>query len=93
MTERKRFKSTDELTPAEHLLTLQAKRRGAPVPKFEHGEYSKAKIQALRDAGLDQEADEHEAAATTPPGVSGQLSHIRRHAGTQAKAGRSPRAA
>jgi hypothetical protein len=92
MTER--YKKADELTPSEHLLTLQAKRRGAPVPKFTTGAYSKARIQALRDAGLDQEADEYEAAATTPPGVAGQLAHIRRQPhGTQAKAGRSPRAA
>ena len=84
----KRFKEMDELSAAEHVLILRAKRRGAPVPKFEHGEYSKAKIQAFRDAGLEEEADEHEAAATTPPGVAGQLEHIRRQ---HAAPGRLPR--
>lgn len=91
MTER-RYKTADELSASEHLLILRAKRRGAPVPKFEAGSYSRAKIQALRDAGLDQEADEHEEqqeqAAPKSPG--GHLQHIRRHA---APPGRSPRAA
>jgi hypothetical protein len=91
MTER-RYKETSELTSAEHLLVLRAKRRGAPVPKFEHGEYSKAKIQALRDAGLDQEADEHEEQQerAEPKSVGGHLQHIRRQ---HAAPGRSPRRA
>jgi hypothetical protein len=80
MTERKRFKAADELTAAEHLLVLRAKRRGAPVPKFEAGEYSKAKIQALRDAGLEEEAVEHEEAQeqAAPESVGGHLKAIRR---------------
>jgi hypothetical protein len=79
MTER-RYKETSELTSAEHFLVLRAKRRGAPVPKFEHGEYSKAKIQALRDAGLEEEAAEHEEAQeqAEPKSPAGHFAHIRR---------------
>jgi hypothetical protein len=92
MTERKRFKSTDELSPGEHLLLIRAKRRGQPVPKFEAGAYSKAKIAALKDAGLDQEAAELEEAQekTEPKSPAGHLAHIRRQ---HAAPGRSPRAA
>jgi hypothetical protein len=70
-----RYKKPAELSAAEHLLVLRAKRRGAPVPRFEHGEYSKAKIQALRDVGLDQEADEHEEQQerAEPKSVGGHL--------------------
>ena len=78
MTER--FKKAEELTSAEHFLVLRAKRRGAPVPKFEAGEYSKAKIAALKDAGLDQEAAELEEQQekTEPKSPAGHFAHIRR---------------
>jgi len=92
MTER-RYLETSELTSAQHLEVLHARRLGLPRPKFERADYRAAKVAALRDHGLEEEADEAEEAAAAPKSVSGHLQHIRRQHGAQAKAGRSPRAA
>lgn len=93
MTERKRFKAADELSAGEHLAILRAKRVGAPRPKFESGDYRKRKVEALRVAGLEDEADEQEEAAqeqAAPKSPAAHLAHIRRQ---HAAPGRSPRAA
>ena len=58
----KRYKTDDELTTDEHLRVEQAAARGEPAPKFETAEYREARADALRYAGLDEEADEVEAA-------------------------------
>jgi hypothetical protein len=85
-----RYKGPEELSSAEHLLILRAKKRGLPTPKFERGAYSKAKIQVLRDAGLDQEADEQEEQREqpVPRSVEGHSKAIRRE---HAAPGRLPR--
>jgi hypothetical protein len=91
MTERKRrFKTSDELDPGEHLAVIRAKRVGAPTPKFERGDYRAAKVAALRDHGLEEEAEQLEEAAAVPKSPAGHLAHIRRQ---HAAPGRSPRAA
>jgi hypothetical protein len=54
----RRYKQPDELTVDEHVQTVRAQNRGEPTPKFEREEYLLERTAALRDAGLDEEADE-----------------------------------
>jgi hypothetical protein len=62
----KRFKDEDELDGDELLQTVQARRRGDDPPQFERKEYRQHKADALREAGLDAEADELETAEAGP---------------------------
>jgi hypothetical protein len=79
MTEpKRRFKDKSELNPSEHLALIRAKRHGQPAPKFEREDYRAAKVAALRDHGLAEEADETEEAAAVPKSVAGHLQTIRR---------------
>jgi hypothetical protein len=57
MTTRRRYKSPGELTPNEHLAAIQAERQGEAV-HFETTAYKTARVQALGDAGLHEEAAE-----------------------------------
>jgi hypothetical protein len=92
MTER-RYLETSELSSAQHLEVLHARRVGGRIPRFERAEYRAQKIEALSAAGLEDEAEEIAEAAAVPKSVGGHLAHIRRQPGAQARAGRSPRAA
>jgi hypothetical protein len=92
MTER-RYLETSELTPAQILEVLHARRIGARAPRFERASYRAQKAEALKDGGLLEEAAELEEAAAAPKSVAGHLQAIRRQHGAQARAGRSPRAA
>jgi hypothetical protein len=62
----KRYKDEDEYNGDELLAAVQARHRGDDPPKFERKEYRQHKADALREAGLDDEADELEAAAAEP---------------------------
>lgn len=86
MTER--YKKPAELSADEHLAVIRAKKQGSPAPKFERADYQAAKIEALRDAGLEEEAAETEEAAAAPKSVAGHLKAIRRQ---HAAPGRLPR--
>jgi hypothetical protein len=88
MTER--YKKSEALSAGEHLAILRAKRVGAPRPKFESGDYRKRKVEALKDAGLSEEAAELEEQQerAEPKSVGGHLKAIRR---TAAAPGRLPR--
>ncbi|MGH2941334.1 MAG: hypothetical protein ACRDLN_00965 [Solirubrobacteraceae bacterium] len=52
-----RFKRPEDLTADEVLAELQAKRRGAPQPRFERAEYRQYRADLLRAGGLIDEAD------------------------------------
>ena len=71
MTEIRRYKQVDELSTDEITQRLQARNRNEPEPQFETPEYKQAKAEALRDAGLEDEAAEYEAA-----GGEGQLADM-----------------
>jgi len=63
MTEIRRYKQVDELSTDEIAQRLQARNRNEQAPRFETSEYKQAKAEALRDAGLEDEAAEYEAAS------------------------------
>ena len=55
-----RFKPEDELSGDETLAVVRARRAGGPIPRFETDSYRRHRAAALREAGLDGEADEVE---------------------------------
>jgi hypothetical protein len=54
----RRWKRDEELSVEELVQRMQAETRGEPAPQFETPEYIEHRTEALRDAGLDEEADE-----------------------------------
>lgn len=56
-----RYLAEDEYDLDQTLLAVQARRRGDPPPKFESPSYRRHRVEVLRVAGLDAEADEIEA--------------------------------
>lgn len=67
-----RYKSREDLTPAEVLAELRAVRRGQEPPRIESDEYKRYRTDVLRAGGLTGEADaaepdaEPDLAAMTP---------------------------
>jgi hypothetical protein len=68
-----RYKSADELSVDEMLRVVQAARRGSPEPKFERDDYRAYKANALRAAGLTDEAD------ASDPGAAPDLENMEDH--------------
>ncbi len=63
-------------TPDEHLAELQARRGGEPPPKLETEAYRRHRADALRAAGLDDEADELDPAREPDPESEGVDAHL-----------------
>jgi hypothetical protein len=80
--ELRRYREIEELTVEEHAERLQARNRNEPEPRFETTEHREAKAEALRDAGLDDEAREYEASGEKSPSdltVEDHFQRIRRN--------------
>jgi hypothetical protein len=58
MTPPRRFKTLDELSPAEHEQRQRAAREGKTGPRFETDEYREARADLLDRHGFDQDEPE-----------------------------------
>ena len=58
-----RFKTTEDLSPGEHVARLQAENRGEAAPRFETSAYRSYRQEVLRAGQLNEEADEAEEGA------------------------------
>jgi hypothetical protein len=79
MTPPRRYKTPEELSTAEHHQIISAERRGGEAPRFETDDYRAYRADALRDAGLDEEADESDPKALDEMSAAEHFEHLRRN--------------
>jgi hypothetical protein len=78
VTAERRYKLDSELTIAQHIEVVRARRRNKSKPKFERPEYVKARAAVLREGGFTEEADEQEATGSKRSGVAGHVDAVTR---------------